>query len=138
MTVQNRLFDQFVTEREVVQGCLEFLRLHGIEAWRQNNTGVFDQKSGRYYFHGRKGVSDIIGLTPPTAPCGGGKFLAVECKRPGMCLRPAQQEFQAMIAKNDGIACCVHSVEELAQDLEEARVLDGTFSVPDSDHTPVP
>lgn len=65
-----------MTETELVKACLEFLRLRGVMAWR-NNTGAFVVRNGkgrRFMRCGTPGSPDIIGILP------GGRFLGIECK----------------------------------------------------------
>jgi len=69
-----------VKESPVVKACLQVLQLAGIFAWR-NNTGMlvvpargsFARRCIRY---GYPGSADIFAILP------GGRFLAVECKKP--------------------------------------------------------
>src|SRR4051812_31915703 len=61
---------------DLVSACLHLLALQGVRAWRNNTTGVYDPQRKRFRtFTGRKGISDILGIIPPT-----GRLLAVECK----------------------------------------------------------
>jgi hypothetical protein len=119
---QPRLLQELTTESEVQKACLEWLVMKGIPAWRQSNHGVYNQATGKYFFHGLRGVADILGIIPPhLSEKRAGAFLAVEVKRgSGGKLSDDQEKFLDMIAANGGIACCVHSVEELERDLAEA------------------
>lgn len=108
---------QKILERDVLKACLEFLQWKGIFAWRQNQ-GAIPTQSGQFRrFVGLRGVSDILGVLP------GGTILCCEVKRPGGKLSSFQKEFQKQVAELGGIACTVHSVEELEADLKEAGVL---------------
>src|SRR4051812_17745189 len=80
------------TENEVLQACLSWLHFNGVDCWRQGNTGVWRADIQRHVFHGLKGVSDILGILPPTSSKPGA-FLAVETKRPGNKPTPDQFEF---------------------------------------------
>lgn len=105
-------------ESAVVKSCLEYLKLRGIFAFRVNTAGIYNAKSGGYYFHGLAGVSDILGILPD------GRFLAVECKSAKGKVSPHQQDFLDQITNNDGVACVVRSVDELAEDLKEVLRVD--------------
>ena len=74
-------------------------------AWR-NNTGGF-KKNGHFYRFGLVGSSDILGVLPD------GRFLAVECKRPGNRPTPAQDDFLKQVREKGGLALVVYEVQEL-------------------------
>ncbi|MCK4340262.1 MAG: hypothetical protein KAY37_00890 [Phycisphaerae bacterium] len=111
-------------ETELVQACLEVLRLRGCLMWR-NNTGAtrYADRYGRMRLvrFGPRGSSDILGLLP------GGRFLAVECKvgrnKPTLC----QQVFLNQVNENGGLGVCVWSVGELLEQIQnsELRVKNG-------------
>lgn len=107
--------DVKIPEAGVVSSCLGLLELMSITAWR-NNTGALKNDKGRLVRYGKKGSADIIGILP------GGRFLSVECKAPGGKARPDQIEFMNMINNNGGLACIVHSVDELLIELKKAGV----------------
>lgn len=100
-------------ETEIVRQCCQYLKLRGIFAWRQN-AGVIPLAGGGVRFSGLRGVSDILGILPD------GRFLAVEVKTATGKMSDHQKEFHRNIADNNGVACCVRSVDELASDLDEA------------------
>ena len=113
-----------VKETDLVRACLDWLALHGILAWRANNTGIFDPTRRCFRsFHGLKGVADVLGILPRTVRLadGGeatfGSLLAVECKRPGQKPRAEQAAFLEDVAARGGIAVCVHSLRELEEEL---------------------
>lgn len=108
---------QKILEREVLKACLDFLHLHGIFVWRQNQGAIPLKEGGYRRFVGQRGVSDCLGILP------GGTFLAVEVKRPGGKMSQDQVEFQERVASLGGVACCVSSVGELEADLIEAGIL---------------
>ncbi len=113
-------------EADVLTACLQYLHMRGIFCWRNNNAGVYDPVRKRYRgFRGLKGVSDILGILPRACAADGaaarpGLFLAVEVKRPGGKTQPAQQWFLDQVAEQGGIALCVRSVDELAEELDRA------------------
>lgn len=117
-------------ESDIVRACLDWLALHRILAWRANNTGIFDQRRGRYRtFHGLAGVADILGCVQwdtsvvPGIEATFGVLLAVEVKKPGRKPTAAQAQFLADVNDRGGIGLCVHSTGELEEKLKERGVL---------------
>jgi hypothetical protein len=112
-------------ESDLVRACLDWLALHGILAWRANNTGIFDPTRRCFRsFHGLKGVADLLGILPRTVRLADdalatfGSLLAVECKRPGQKPRPEQAAFLDEVSRRGGLAFCVHSLKELEAQVE--------------------
>jgi len=88
-------------ENDVQEGILTILKANHLYVWRQNNMSA----PGRT-FRGLKGVSDVIGLLP------GGRFLAIEAKRPGVKKGSEHQEaFIAEINERGGFAFVADSVQ---------------------------
>jgi hypothetical protein len=111
-------------ETDIVRACLDWLALHRVKAWRTNNTGIFDPvKRVHRSFHGLRGVSDILGILRRTVLAEGGGdmifgvFLAIEVKQPGEKPRGDQQAFLQDIRAQGGVALCVHSLDELEEQL---------------------
>lgn len=103
-------------ESEVLRQCLAYLCGHGFFVWR-NNTGAYKDKSGRFIRFGKKGSSDIIGVTRD------GRILCVECKREkGGKLSDEQAEFLARIRSFNGVAIVASSLNELKSKLQENGV----------------
>ena len=105
-------------EADILRQCLDYLRLRGIPAWRQNQGGIRATYRGRrrfVRFAGIEGISDILGLLPPS-----GRLLAVECKRPGGKPSPQQLAFLEQVRAAGGLAVVVHSLHELEAALREA------------------
>ena len=103
------------TETALVKTCLDHLRLRGVLAWRNNTAGIrrVDRRGRAFWsFHGLRGAADILGVLP------GGRFLAVEVKRPGNHPTEAQRAFLDGVRDAGGAALCVHSVEELVVQLQ--------------------
>jgi hypothetical protein len=106
-------------EIDIIRVCLSWLRLHGVYCWRQNQgavTAVWHGEPRFFRFASVPGISDIIGLLPPT-----GRLLAVEVKRPGERPRAEQQVFLDVIRANGGLAMCVHSLAELQAALPQVE-----------------
>jgi hypothetical protein len=103
---------------DLVAACLHLLALHGVRAWRNNTTGVFDPERKRFRtFSGRKGVSDILGIIPPA-----GRLVAVECKSGKGKLSSEQRAFLDDIAAAGGVAVCARSLDDLQAALAAAGV----------------
>jgi hypothetical protein len=98
-------------ESGVVAACLQYLAARQIFAFR-NNTGAacFDKRFVRF---GTPGAADILAVLPPT-----GRLLAVECKRPGGRLTPAQCAFIDHPRAAGGLALVVRDVCDLQRALE--------------------
>jgi hypothetical protein len=97
-------------EQDTVRACLQLLQLRGIFAWR-NNSGAFvlgRARNRRFFRAGTPGGSDILGVLP------GGRFLAVEVKRPRGMPTPRQQMFLAAVEAAGGVAVVIRDVGELA------------------------
>jgi hypothetical protein len=116
-----------VAERDVVRDVLSYLRLMGIPAWRQNVAKV--QAPKRHYMTllemelggevlplggekprrivaGYPGMSDILGMLPPR-----GRFLAVECKRPGGKPTGLQWQFLRTVNRMGGFGFVADSLQ---------------------------
>ncbi len=98
-----------MTEAKVQHECLVWLNQNGFYAWRNNSTGLFDPKAGRY----RKpqgfaisGVSDIIAFRD-------GITYFIEVKGPMGELRKSQAAFGAQCARRGVPYMVVRSLEEL-------------------------
>ncbi len=98
-------------EASLVKACLEYLRLDGHLALR-NNSGIIYLRDGfspRAVRVGMPGSSDIIGCTK------NGRFFAVECKSKNGKLTKHQAEFLEKVKSLGGIALVVRSVDELME-----------------------
>jgi hypothetical protein len=111
-------------ETDIVRACLDWLALHRIKAWRMNNTGIYDPvKRIHRSFHGLRGVSDILGILPRTVPLESsgqmtfGVFLAIEVKKLGEKPRANQEAFLQDIRDQGGVGLCVHSLDELEEQM---------------------
>lgn len=107
-------------ESAVLHQCLALLRLAGVLSWR-NNTGavVLGEGKGRRFFRaGLVGSADILGVLPGT-----GRFLAVECKRPGGRVTAAQRVFLDAVTRAGGLALIVSDVRTLEAALRAEGVI---------------
>jgi hypothetical protein len=112
------------TESGVLAACLQYLSLRRVFHYRHNQTPVPLPGGGYRRFVGMRGIADIIAVIPRTCEVlGHGKvtvavYCAIEVKRPGEKPRQEQREFLRRIEELGGIALCVHSVQELQEQLE--------------------
>jgi hypothetical protein len=98
------------TETALVRACLDYLRLRGVLAWRQNTSGLRRQdRRGRTFWAPAAlvGISDIIGILP------GGRFLALEAKVGKRQPTAEQLLFLEAIATAGGLAGVVRSLKDL-------------------------
>ena len=103
-------------ESLVLQGCLKYLKIKGIFAWR-NSVGAVRIGPGRFMRFGLKGSSDIVGILP------GGRLLCVECKSQNGRLSEEQRAFLETVRGLGGLALTVKSWQELDKALREEKVV---------------
>lgn len=98
-------------ETDLVGASLAYLGLARVFAWRCNGGAV---KIGKRFirFASINGIADILGVLPD------GRFLAVECKRPGGRVRPDQRAFLDSVTASGGLALVVRDVLELQRLLQ--------------------
>lgn len=95
-------------ESEIQRDILQLLKLHGVFCWRNNNAGIFDNKTGRWRgSNSLLGASDILGIYK-------GKFLAIEVKRPKGRLTQHQKDFIDRVNKEGGIGFVAYSPSDVA------------------------
>lgn len=82
--------------------------------WR-NSTGLAEHEKRKARYGLCVGSSDVIGLGP------GGRFLAIECKRPGGKATEKQRKFLKLVKKYGGIAGVAESKEQALEIIEGAR-----------------
>jgi hypothetical protein len=101
------------TEKTVLKQCMLAATEFGARVWR-NNVGLFETVDGRKVRTGLcKGSADLVGLTA------GGRFLAVECKRPGGRLRKEQKQWLDVVAEMGGLAVVADDAEKLKEALKK-------------------
>lgn len=107
-----------MNEGTVLQAILRLLRVHPKVAWAQRiNTGAAKLK-GFYVRFGFIGCSDIIGQLRD------GRLLAFEVKLLGEKPSKDQQLFLDKVNRHNGLAACVHSIEEADEALKGWRAID--------------
>lgn len=89
-------------EQRIQKDIMDYIRSLGYLPFKQNQIGVY----------GEKGVPDII-------CCIKGLFVAFEVKVPGKKPTKIQQVYLDKINYIDGIAYCVHNVEEVKNILDK-------------------
>ena len=99
-------------ESDVMKVIKEYLAYRNIYMWR-NNSGSYET-NGRYISYGKAGTADLLGVYP------GGRFFAIEVKRPGGALSPAQIEFLREVRKRGGVALVAESVEDVDKCLKDS------------------
>jgi len=115
MTSASAAMAENLLERDIVLACLELLKFRGVFAWRQNQGAMKKRDSTgerTIRFTSINGVSDIIGVLRD------GRFLAVECKRPGNGPTEEQSYFLDAVRRRGGIALIVYDVDDLAETLD--------------------
>ncbi len=79
-----------------------------VRLWR-NNTGAFQDKTGRVVRFGCPGSPDLLGIIRP------GRFLGIEVKTSTGRQSEQQKSFMKMVESMGGIYLLVRSVEEAEQ-----------------------
>jgi len=106
------------TENQVKKQITDYLTIKGWSVYRINNTGIYDSKRKAYFFHGKKGVSDIIAIRPnyPVIFC--------ETKATGKKPDKNQTNFINLINKTScDIAIVADSLESLISQLEAKDII---------------
>ena len=93
-------------EQSIQRACLDYLLLRRHFVWKVSTVGI-KKENGSFIPTGKKGVSDIVGITKD------GKFLAVEVKAPKGILSEAQSDFLLQIKNRGGISLVARSVNDL-------------------------
>ncbi len=104
------------TETSLVKDIIEFLRLKGIYAWR-NNTGAFAAEgvTGRRFVRfGLPGSADVLAVVPPR-----GRLLAIEAKVGRNQATDLQLTFGAAVNDAGGLWFVVRSLADLEELLTE-------------------
>ena len=125
-----------ITEKQIENQILTYLRNKKIFAWKAQTTGIFDPKKRIFRKsnnpHHINGVSDILGIFE-------GRFLAIEVKRPYVSKKTlhvkhrTQEELEKLasedqlffldtINKREGIAFLADSIEVVEEQLQLRRL----------------
>lgn len=100
-------------ENALQHGCLEYLHLRGVAAWR-NNTGMLYNKAGRPVYFGVIGSGDIFAVV-------GGRFLSVECKVKGGKVSGHQKRWAAEVEAAGGVAIVARTIDDVQDALNDMR-----------------
>lgn len=92
---------------ETTAKVLAYLFTQGVFCWRQNTQGTYDQAKGIYRPAAKKGVLDILAVTPPT-----GQLLCVEIKTGRDRLRAEQVGFIQSVQFAGGRCLVVKDYED--------------------------
>lgn len=102
-------------ESEVMPAVLKTLQFHPRVAWAYRfNTGAMEI-DGRYISFAFKGCADILGQMKD------GRFLAVECKRPGKRATSDQAAFLETVNRNGGVGFVATGVDDVLRELSQAK-----------------
>lgn len=105
-----------VSERSIQQRIRERAASLNVRLFR-NNVGVLTDARGQHVAYGLcVGSSDLVGDYPID---GVAVFMAVEVKRPGQRMTPAQALFIRSVNDRGGIGLCCDSVESFESQLKE-------------------
>lgn len=107
-------------ESEIKKAILQYLNMQlQTFAFPVSTLGIPDAKSRTgFRKNPSKGVADIIGVKGIGQP-EGGRFFALEVKRPGQKPTEEQYEFLRNVAIAGGYAGVVHSVEDVIEAFKE-------------------
>lgn len=107
--------ERLTYERDVLSAVLDYLALCPRVAWfhRMNTGGVEREYNGkkRFIAFAFPGCSDIIGQLKD------GRFLAIECKRPGKVATSDQWQFLCNVNRANGVAFVACGVEDVRRAL---------------------
>ena len=104
------------SEADIKREIYQFLLLHGIFCWIQNQGGYAGEYKGKkrfiHFTRGVKGVSDILGCLPD------GRFLAIEVKAAKGKLSVDQEKFLRKIHCMGGTAFVAHGITDVEEYLK--------------------
>ena len=98
-------------EKDVLKGCMQYLKLNGYVFIRNNSGAVISAYKGknRMIRYGDKGSPDLIILGRH------GEFIAVECKSDTGKLSPEQEDYRKRVLNSGGIYIVARSVDDLIE-----------------------
>lgn len=102
-------------EKDIQKQILKYLSYTPVFAWRNNSGAGFNKNAGgdSYFIRfGLKGSADILGILP------GGRFLAIEVKKPGGVLTDDQKNFLARINAKGGFAFMADNLDTVIEKLQ--------------------
>lgn len=99
-------------EKDIQGAILEYLHARRVYCWKEHSAGIPMDNGKRFMPIGLKGKADILGIIK------GGRFLAIEVKRPSGRTSPAQEEFLRNVNENGGLGFVAKSVDDVIEKLE--------------------
>jgi hypothetical protein len=93
-----------MSENELRNAIKERIEWQGGKCYRINNIGVWNAQKKAYYFHGAKGVPDLIAFFK-------GKTIFIETKSKGKATQE-QEEFIRLANQHQSLGVIVYSLEE--------------------------
>ncbi len=97
-------------ENALQRACLEFLRLRGVMAWR-NNTGAYKRGKG-YISYGATGSGDIFAIVR-------GRFVSIECKIGRNQPTADQKLWAAQVDDAGGMAVVARTLDDVQDAIEQ-------------------
>lgn len=94
-------------EKDIQKSIIEYLGAKRVFCWKEHSGGLPINNGENFMPIGLKGKSDILGVLK------GGRFLAIEVKRPGGKISPAQEEFIQNINLEGGLAFVAYSIDDV-------------------------
>jgi len=107
MVQKFRLKKQELPEKDIQRDIMDYLAARRVFCWKEHSGGLPMQGGEWMMPIGLKGKSDILGLLK------GGRFLAIEVKRPSGKLSLYQEEFIKNINDNGGLAFVARSIDDV-------------------------
>lgn len=105
-------------EKHIENQILSWLALKKIFAFKHDSVGIFDPVKKTYRIRNNvrtvRGVSDILGILP------GGRFLAIEVKRPSGVVSEHQQTFLNAVNQAGGAGFVARSLQDVIDKLSPA------------------
>jgi hypothetical protein len=117
-------------EKAIQRQMLDWLKIMGFRAWRQNSGSMPTEYKGKtrfIRFNTQDGLSDIGGWVPAKKMNSTWSVpLYIEVKRPGNKASPLQQYFIDCVNKDGGIGLVATSLDEMISGLtSRGVVIDG-------------
>lgn len=117
-------FNERLTEKQIENDILRYLKLTGYFVFKIKSVGTFDPKLGRFRRSSpmyMKGVSDILGILPD------GRFLAIEVKSEKGRVSPVQAIFIDEIISRGGVAFVARSLSDVQAEFTKRGINDGNM-----------
>ena len=103
-------------ESEIQHAIIQYLELRKFIVVKVNNTGVYVKARDTYIPPRQKGIPDLLCMAP------GGRYLAVEVKRPGQHPSDDQRAFLERVEAKGGLALVAYSLDDVIKFLKEQGV----------------